>query len=41
MTFTDLIGFSLAGLLFALAIAVPFMTSEREKNLTRKPKEQA
>jgi hypothetical protein len=39
MTFTDLIGFSLAGLLFALAIAVPFMTSEREKNLTRNPKE--
>ena len=32
----DLIGFSLAGLLFVLAIAVLFITPEREKNLTRK-----
>jgi preprotein translocase subunit SecG len=29
---TDLIGFILAGLLFVLALAVPFMTSERHKN---------
>jgi hypothetical protein len=36
----DLIGFSLAGLLFVLAITVPFITPEREKNLTRKTKEQ-
>jgi hypothetical protein len=39
MGIADLIGFCLAGLLFALAIAVPFMTSEREKNLTRFPKD--
>ena len=38
MNVSDVIGLSLAGLLFVLAIAVPFMTSEREKNLTQNPK---
>jgi hypothetical protein len=33
---TDLIGFGLAGLLFVLALAVPFMTSERHRNLQSK-----
>lgn len=33
MTILDIIGFALAGVLLILALAVPFIKSEREKNL--------
>jgi hypothetical protein len=35
MNIIDIAGLSLAGLLFALVLALPFIKSERERNTTR------
>jgi hypothetical protein len=45
MSIEDIIGLSLAGILFTVALALPFIKSERERNTPgvgkSRPKEQA